>query len=130
MTDNTLIDLLLEDVQLKKDIEKRQLYVTYAGLYASELSENLDLTSLDLDEKYKTNNPHSWQKFLRFPVIKKFVDGFIDERSERLANKSIGENIKTSDALKIKEQIDNKNKGDDNANITVMFLPQKDYFEL
>lgn len=128
--DNELINLIMADKQLKDDPDRRQLYITYAGLFSSELVENIDLTSLELDDKYKTSNPSSWQKFLKFNIVKKFIDGFVDERSERNANKAIGVDAKTSDALKIKEQLEKKNNADDNSNIVVMFLPQKEYFDV
>jgi hypothetical protein len=128
--DNELINLIMADKQLKDDPDRRQLYITYAGLFSSELVENIDLTSLELDDKYKTGNPSSWQKFLKHNVVKRFIDGFVDERSERNANKAIGVDVKTSDALKIKEQLEKKNNADDNSNIVVMFLPQKEYFDV
>ena len=131
MDENELNKLLLSDKQLKEEPEKRQLYLTYAGLFMSDLNNNLDATSLELDDRYTTRNPSSWQKFLKYPVVKKFIDGFIDERSERTANKTIGTSeMKTRDALKVKEQADLRQKGEDNSNIIVMFLPQKEYIDL
>jgi hypothetical protein len=131
LDENELSKLLLADKQLKEDPEKRQLYLTYAGLFMSNFSSNLDATSLELDEQYQTRNPSSWQKFLKYPVVKRFIDGFIDERSERTANKVIGTSeMKTRDALKVKEQAEIKQKGEDNSNIVVMFLPQKEYIDL
>ena len=130
MDENELSKLLLADKQLKENTDLRQLYLTYSGLFVSNLNENLDKTSLELDEEYQTRNPSSWQKFLRYPVVKKFIDGFIDERSERSANKAIGTDMKARDAIKVKEQVEQKQKGDDNSNILVMFLPQKEYIDL
>ena len=128
--DTELSKLIFADKQLKEDPERRQLYLTYSGLFMSELQHNLDLTSLELDERYETRNPSSWQKFLKYPVVKKFIDGFIDERSERSANKSIGTDMKARDAIKVKEQVEQRQKGEDNAHIIVMFLPQKEYSDL
>ena len=130
LDENELSKLLLADKQLKENTDLRQLYLTYSGLFVSNLNENLDKTSLELDEEYQTRNPSSWQKFLRYPVVKKFIDGFIDERSERSANKAIGTDMKARDAIKVKEQVEQKQKGDDNSNILVMFLPQKEYVDL
>ena len=123
-----LEQLILNDGSLKEDKDTRLLFKSYAVMFSSDLIENLDLTSIELDEKYRTDNPVSWRKFLNNPSVKKFIDGFLNERAEKSAMKQIGEgSSKTTDALKIKEMVDSKQDKEDNSNMIVVFLPQKRY---
>jgi hypothetical protein len=121
--------IILEDGSLKEDQEKRMHFKSLAVIYSQDLVANLDLTSIDLDEKYNTNDPVSWRKFLNHSSVKKFVDGFLNERAEKAAMKNISEgtNTKASDSLKIKQMVDNKMDKEDNSKIVVFFLPQKKY---
>jgi hypothetical protein len=126
-----LIELIKNEKQVQNDEEKRQLYITYAGLFTSDLSENLYLTSIELDEKYGTKNANSWLRFLKLISVRSFIDGFVLEKQKQVANKATVEGtINTGQAIKLREQIDKKDIVDDNSNIVVMFLPQKDYLDI
>ena len=124
----SLSELLKTDPTLKDDPEKRMLYTSYASLFDSELIENLHFTSIELNDKYSTSNPSSWRAFLRHPIVKRYIDGFLNERAEKSADVSLGAvAFKPKDALKVKESMLAKNQGEDNSNILVVFLPQKDF---
>jgi hypothetical protein len=104
------------------------LFKSYAVMFSEDLINNLDLTSIELDEKYQTDNPVSWRKFLNHNSVKKFIDGFLNERAEKMAMKQIGEgSSKTSESLKIMERVDSRQDKEDNSNMVVVFLPQKRY---
>jgi hypothetical protein len=123
-----LEQLILEDGSLKEDSAKRMLFKSYAVMFSEDLINNLDLTSIELDEKYQTDNPVSWRKFLNHNSVKKFIDGFLNERAEKMAMKQIGEgSSKTSESLKIMERVDSRQDKEDNSNMVVVFLPQKRY---
>lgn len=125
---NELEQLILEDGSLKEDNKKRLLYKSYAVMFSEDLINNLDLTSIELDEKYRTDNPVSWRKFLNHSSVKKFIDGFLNERAEKAAMKTIGEgSTKASESLKIMERVDSRQDKEDNSNMIVVFLPQKRY---
>lgn len=123
-----LESLIINDGSLKDDKEKRLLYKSFAVMFAEDMINNLDLTSIELDDKYKTENPVNWRKFLNHPSIKKFIDGFLNERAEKAAMRQIGEgSTRAVEALKIKEMVDSKQDKEDNSNVVVVFLPQKRY---
>jgi hypothetical protein len=125
---STLAEILKKDQVLMEDSEKRVLFSSYANLFDSELLENLHLTSIELNAKYNTSNPSSWRLFLRHPLVKNYIDGFLSERAEKTADMALGmAEFKPKDAMAVKEQMSLKNKGEDNSNIIVVFLPQKDY---
>lgn len=123
-----LSEILRRDEQLMEDSERRKLFFGYATLFDSDLEDNLHLTSIELNSKYNTNNPSLWRIFLRHPLVKAYIDGFLSERAEKTADMALGvAEFKPKEALAVKEQMSLKNKGEDNSNILVVFLPQKDY---
>lgn len=123
-----LEQIIVEDGSLKDDKDKKMLFKSLAVMFSGDLVENLDLTSIELDEKYGTSNPVGWRKFLNHSSVKRFVDSFLNERAEKAAMKQIGGgSSKASEALKIKEMVDSKTYKEDNSNIVVVFLPQKRY---
>lgn len=127
-TVNELEEIIINDGSLDKDPKKKMLFKSYAVMFSDDLVANLDLTSIELDEKYMTDNPVSWRRFLNHPSVKRFVDGFLNERAEKQAMKQMGEGYqKTTDALKVKEMVDSKKEKDDNSQIVVVFMPQKKY---
>lgn len=127
--DNTVLaQMIFDDKNLQEDKEKRLKYISFANLFSDDLMENLNLTSLELDDKYFTSDPIAWRDFLKYPPVAKFVDGFLTEKAERVAMKTLGEGSgKASDALKVKQMVDSKRNENDNSNIVVVFLPQKEY---
>lgn len=125
---NELEQIVLEDGSLKEDKQKRMLYRSLAVMFSQDLVANLDLTSIELDEKYQTGSPLDWRKFLNHSSVKKFIDSFLNERAEKAAMKTIGiGSAKASESLKIKEMVDSKKEKEDNSNVVVVFLPQKKY---
>lgn len=126
--ESELEQIVKNDGSLADNREKRMQYISYAVLFSSDFINNLDLTSIELDEKYATGNPVSWRTFLNHTSVKKFIDGFLLERAEKQSMLKLGEGSdKTTDAIKIKEMVDSKKTGDDNSNLVIVFLPQKEY---
>ena len=125
-----LEDIIVNDNSLKKDgeREKRIEFISLAKLFDEDLASNIELTSIELDDKYESDNLSGWQRFLQHSPVKKYINGFMDEKAYKLAGKTLRESVdKASDALKIKQAIEAKDKGEDNSNIVVWFMPQKDY---
>lgn len=120
--------LVEKDASLNQDKKLRMKYLTYADYFDQDLNENLELTSIELDEKYKTEDVTGWRKFLKNNTVRNYVNDFLDEISEKQARKTLSGQVEHArDAIKLKESIDANYKGDDNSNIVVWFLPQKSY---
>lgn len=106
--------------------EKKMLFISLANIFEADLAANLLLDSIDLSDKYPDIPATQWQKFLRFPVVAKFIEGFLKDRAEKMALKGMGqEGLKASDALKIMQDLDSQKPKEYNQNIVVMFMPQK-----
>lgn len=119
-SDPKLSDLANSDLKMQ--------LMSLANTYEADLSANLGLDSLDLADKYPHISAVEWRRFITYPVVKKFVGGFLEERAEKRALKQLGsDDLRTADALKIKQDIDSNKPKDYNQNITIVFMPQKDY---
>lgn len=120
--------LVEKDASLVQDKKLRMKYLTYADYFDQDLNENLELTSIELDEKYKTEDVTGWRKFLKNSTVRNYVNDFLDEISEKQARRTLSGQVEHArDAIKLKESIDANYKGEDNTNIVVWFLPQKSY---
>lgn len=121
-----LFDLLSEDKNLTGD--SKMLYLSLATFFEQDFTENLYLTSVELDSKYGTNTPTAWRKFLSLTTVKNFLEDFRDEDMEVASNRALtGTPLKASEALKLKKKLDEKKNVEDNSNIVVMLMPQKKY---
>lgn len=123
-----LKEIIANDKSLSYDDKK--LYVDYATAFDKDLDVNLELTSIELNEKYGSDDIVNWRKFLKLPGVRNYINDFLDEIAEKQARKTLKNDLEhTRDALKVKESIEASYKGVDNSNIVVWFMPQKDYRE-
>lgn len=123
-----LLYIVQDDGSLERD--EKQAYVSLAKLYEQDFNKNLELTSLELDEKYKTDDPHLWQKFLSHVSVSNYIENYLLERADKQALISLGDSKNAAKAMKSKEYIDKKKRKDDNSKIIVMLLPSKGDFGL
>jgi len=123
-----LKDIISEDRSLNEDKEMKYEFISYAQMFDADLDQNLDLTSIQLNEKYATDNVSGWRRFLKHNTVRKYINDFMDEIAEKSAQRRLKEDVdKTSDALKVKAMIDAKTEENDNNRFVVWFVPQKDY---
>ena len=128
--DYGLVTLIKNDGSLSR--EDKMAFVSLAKLFEeNDFKENLQLTSLELDEKLHTNQPSLWQKFLNHTSVKNFIDDYLYEDMDKRTMSALGSGSfkEANKALKVKEVIDKKKRKDDNTNIIVMLLPQKEEYE-
>lgn len=123
-----LKDIISEDRGLDENKDLKYEFISYAQMFDSDLEANLELTSIQLNEKYATDNVTGWRKFLKHNSVRKYVNDFLDEIAEKSAQKRLSEDVeKTSDALKVKAMVEAKNEKSDNNKFILWFVPQKDY---
>ena len=124
---STLID---SDGSLIDNPELKMTFKAFATVYENNLSENIYKTSIELyDEFPLMGSPSLWQKFLRLPTVRRYIEGFLDEDALKTANQQLKVGSNSSSASKVKTTIASKSTGEDNSNIVVMFLPQKVYLD-
>jgi len=125
-----LNSIIANDVELNErdNSELKMKFLAMTTLYEMDFLKNITRDSIELSEKHPEIKPEEWLTFLTYPPIKRFIDGFLNEKAEKQALKALGEGqMKAGDALKIKADIDSKKERLDNSNIVVWFLPQKNY---
>lgn len=129
LQESALLLKLKEDKELEKTPDKRKLFLAYANLFEQELSANLGLKSVELDAKYGTFNPQSWLHFLNYPIVHKYVSEFFDEAAEKQAQLALSAPVDkgSTAAIKVRDSIEERRKGNDNGTIVVMFMPQREY---
>jgi len=125
-----LNSIINSDAELgeRENQEVKMQFLAMANLFEREFLKNITRDRIELSEKHPEIKPEEWLSFLTYPPIKKFIDGFLNEKAEKQAMKALGESqMKPSDALKVKADIDSRKDRLDNSNIVVFFLPQKQY---
>jgi hypothetical protein len=125
-----LTEILTKDKQLSEDKPRLQLFLAFAQLFDSELQRNLNRTSFELDDAYNTHNPHAWLEFKQYPPVRRYVTDYLDEEQLMQARKAISQDgsiTKTKDAIDLQSIVEGKQKADQNTNIIVFYMPQKDY---
>jgi hypothetical protein len=124
-----LVEILSKDKQLTEDKARMQLFLALARLFDSDLKRNLNRTSFELDDAYDTHNPHAWLEFKQYSPVRKYITEYLDEEQLMQARKSITQDgiSKTKDAMDLQAIVEGKQKADQNTNIIVFYMPQKDY---
>jgi type III secretory pathway component EscR len=123
-----LKEIITEDRNLDEDKDLKYEFISYAQMFDNDLEANLELTSIQLNEKYATDNVSGWRKFLKHNSVRKYVNDFLDEIAEKSAQRRLSEDVeKTGDALKVKAMIDAKSTETENNRFILWFVPQKDY---
>lgn len=127
--ESELAKILAKDKQLGEDKPRLQLFLTLANFFDMNLKDNLTLNSFELDDKYFTSNVNAWAEFKQYPPVRKYITKFLEEQQYSEAMKTIiTEGIaKTKDALNVQSIIEGKQKADENMNIIVFLMPQKNY---
>jgi len=123
-------DILLKDKTLKTAANKAKKvkFLAFATFFDADLQINLLLSSLELNDKYFTGDHMGWLSFLKHSSVKNYRKEFLDEISEKNAATALNEPIATHNtALKVKKMVESTKIKDDNSNIVVWMMPQKDY---
>lgn len=121
--------ILYKDKQLNEDKPRLQLFLSLAKMFDSDLKNNLKRTSFDLDEIYATSNHRSWLEFKNYPPVHKYIAQYLDEEQLSLARNALDKSsiTKVKDAVDIQNQIEGKQAKEQNTNVIVFFMPQKEY---
>ena len=72
---------------------------------------------------------NGWVEFKQYPPVRKYITKFLDEQQYSQALKTITQSglTRTKDALDVQSIIDGKRKTDQNTNVIVVLMPQKNY---
>ena len=118
--ENQLISLLKADEKLAKDQKKS--YLANANLFLENFDKNIDKTSIELNKDIPIGID-TWKEFLNYPVVRKYIQGFKDEKIMKVADSGLMQGDKN--AIGIKKVMQGNGPAVNNSNIVIIRLPEK-----
>lgn len=125
---NVLLDLIKNDDNLKKkeNREQKMSYISLATLFMEKFDENINKTSIEMNNTIPVG-VDTWKEFLNYPVVRKYIQSFRDEKIMNVADTGLMEGDKN--AVNIKKAMENRGPAINNSNIILIRLPEKVDFE-
>ncbi len=123
--ENGLLDRLKNDPGLDKDKNMRREYLALAKIYTDDFEQNLNKTSMELDNMYYDLDigVDTWKAFLEYPLVDTYLEAFRNEKMLAEADSRIMSGDNPQHALKVREEISKRGKVTDRSNFVLMFLP-------
>lgn len=125
---NVLLDLIKNDENLKKpeNREQKMSYISLATLFMEKFDENINKTSIEMNNTIPVG-VDTWKEFLNYPVVRKYIQSFRDEKIMNVADTGLMEGDKN--AVNIKKAMENRGPAINNSNIILIRIPEKVDFE-
>jgi len=125
---NVLLELIKNDENLKKkeNREQRMSYLSLATLFMEKFDENINKTSIEMNNTVPVG-VDTWKDFLNYPVVRKYIQSFRDEKIMNVADTGLMEGDKN--AVNIKKAMENRGPAINNSNIILIRLPEKQDFD-
>lgn len=123
--ESKLITDLRADKNLAKDKDKKEEFIGLAYVFLENLKENLNKTSLELDEETPVG-VDLWREWLNYPIIRSYLQQFKDEKIENIVDSGLMRGDKN--LVGIKKILDNNGPQVNNSNIVLIRLPERKNF--
>ncbi len=121
--ESKLIQDLRNDEKLRENPDKRMAFIAMASFYLEDFAENMYKTSIELYEKIPFYSMDSWREFLNYPIVRKYIKSFKDEKINIIADQGLAEGDKS--AVSIKKAMQEGGPQVNNSNIVLIRLPEK-----
>ena len=125
---NVLLELSKNDDSLKKkeNREQKMSYISLATLFMEKFDENINKTSIEMNNTIPVG-VDTWKDFLNYPVVRKYIQSFRDEKIINIAEKGLMDGDKN--AVSIKKSMEDRGPIVNNSNIILIRLPEKQNFD-
>lgn len=125
---NVLLDLIKKDETLnkKENREQKMSYLSLATLFMEKFDENINKTSIEMNNSIPVG-VDTWKEFLNYPVVRKYIQSFRDEKIMNVADSGLMEGNKN--AVNIKKAMENRGPVINNSNIILIRIPEKVDFD-
>ena len=125
---NVLLDLIKKDETLnkKENREQKMSYLSLATLFMEKFDENINKTSIEMNNTIPVG-VDTWKEFLNYPVVRKYIQSFRDEKIMNVADTGLMEGDKN--AVNIKKAMENRGPVINNSNIILIRIPEKVSFD-
>lgn len=126
--DNGLLELIKNDDNLKKkeNREQKMSYLSLATLFMEKFDENINKTSIEMNNTVPLG-VDTWKDFLNYPVVRKYIQSFRDEKIMNVADSGLMSGNKN--AVNIKKAMEGRGPAINNSNIVLIRLPEKVDFD-
>ena len=121
--ESKLIEALKNDEKLKEEPDYRMAMISQATMFLEDFANNMYLTSIEMHAKIPYFSIDAWKDFLNYPIVRKYVKSFKDEKINIAAEQGLAEGDKG--ALGIKKAMDSSGPSVNNSNIVLIRLPEK-----
>ena len=125
---NVLLELIKNDENLKKkeNREQKMSYISLATLFMEKFDENINKTSIEMNNTIPVGID-TWKDFLNYPVVRKYIQSFKDEKIMNVADTGLMEGNKN--AVNIKKSMEDRGPVVNNSNIILIRIPEKVDFD-
>jgi len=125
---NVLLELIKKDETLnkKENREQKMSYLSLATLFMEKFDENINKTSIEMNNTIPVG-VDTWKEFLNYPVVRKYIQSFRDEKIMNVADSGLMEGNKN--AVNIKKAMEDRGPVINNSNIILIRIPEKVDFD-
>ena len=97
--------------------------ISMATMFLEDFSDNIYKTSIEMNLKIPYFSVDAWKDFLNYPVVRKYIKSFRDEKIDMVADQGLAEGDKG--AVSIKKAMQENGPQVNNSNIVLIRLPEK-----
>lgn len=121
--ESKLIIDLRNDEKLKENPDLRMGYISMASMFLEDFSNNLYRTSIEMHEKIPYFTIDGWREFLNYPIVRKYIKSFKDEKANIIADQGLAAGDKS--AVSLKKAMQEGGPQVNNSNIVLIRVPEK-----
>lgn len=121
--ENELIKSLKNDEKLRENPDFRFGMISMATMFLEDFSNNIYKTSIEMNSIIPFYSIDAWKEFLNYPLVRKYIKSFRDEKINMIADQGLAEGNKN--AVNIKRAIQEGGPTVNNSNIVLIRLPEK-----
>lgn len=124
--ENELIKNLKNDEKLREKPDFRMQMLALATMFIEDIANNMYKTSIELHSlpaPYNFYSIDAWKEFLNYPIVRKYIKEFRDEKINMMVDQGLAEGDKG--AVSIKRAIQDGGPSVNNSNIVLIRLPEK-----
>lgn len=125
--ENELIKSIKKDAKLTENPDLKMEMISMATMFLEDFSENMYKTSIEMNSKIPFYTIDEWKDFLNYPVVRKYIKSFRDEKINMMADQGLAEGDKS--AVSIKKAMQEGGPAVNNSNLILIRLPEKKDWE-
>lgn len=124
--ENELLKMLKNDEKLREKPDFRMQMIALATMFMEDFENNMYKTSIELHSlpaPYNFYSIDAWKEFLNYPIVRKYIKAFRDEKINMMADTALAGGDKS--AVSIKKAMQESGPAINNSNIVLIRLPEK-----